>query len=408
MNKQAERKIVVVGGGLTKFSSNRKDANVRDLVIEAVIAAVDDAGLDSLEAVEHGLTSYESDHFNRQMTLGAILHDHIGMTPKPNLRVEGGGATGGLALRTAYAYIKSGLCESIIVYGGETNGRSVSSATAQQFFSLSSDADWEMMVGGTYTAYYAAMIREHMRLYGTTEAQFAAIAVKNRLNARSNPIAQKPMTLTIDEVMASTPIAEPYKLLDCSLLSDGAGALILSTEEWAKTHSGKWKSRPRVYFSGTGCGTDSMRLGDRPFPYPGLAHFRGKRKAAEAAYAMAGISDPLKQIDVAELYDSYSGVELQAYEELKFCEYGEGGPAAAEGRFGLDGEIAANSSGGLLGRGAPVGATGIAQALEIVWQLRGDVAPERQVASAKRGITDTHAGTGTHCVVNIFEREDAL
>ena len=405
MNKlREERNVVVVGGGLTKFSSNRVDANVRDLVVEAVMAAVTDAGLETLEHVEHGLTSYESDHFNRQMTLGAILHDHIGMTPKPNVRVEGGGATGGLALRTAFAYVKSGLCDSIIVYGGETNGRSVSSATAQQFFSLSSDADWEMMVGGTYTAFYAAMIREHMRLYDTKEEDFAAIAVKNRLNARSNPIAQKPMTLTVDDVMNSTPIAEPYKLLDCSLLSDGAGAIILATEQWAKAHSAYWGDRPSVRFAGTGCGTDSMRLGDRPFPYPGLAHFRGKRKAAEQAYAMAGITDPLKQIDVAELYDSYSGVELQAYEELQFCAYGDGGPAARSDRFGLQGEIAVNTSGGLLGRGAPVGATGIAQALEVVWQLRGEVDKARQVPDAKIGLTDTHAGTGTHCVVNIFAR----
>ena len=162
------------------------------------------------------------------------------MVPKPNLRVEGGGATGALALRTAFAYVKSGLCDSIIVYGGETNGKSVSSATAQQFFALSSDADWEMMVGGTYTAYYAAMIREHMRLYGTTEEQFAHVAVKNRGNARYNPNAQKPMDISVEDVMNSPPVAEPYKLLDCSLLSDGAAAMILATEDWAKAHSEHW------------------------------------------------------------------------------------------------------------------------------------------------------------------------
>ncbi|VAX08985.1 3-ketoacyl-CoA thiolase, partial [hydrothermal vent metagenome] len=343
-----ERQVVLVGGGITKFSSNRVDASVRDLVVEAVITAVSDANI-NLQDIEHGLTSYESDHFNRQMTLGAILHDHIGLTPKPNLRVEGGGATGALALRTAYAYVKSGLCDSILVYGGETNGKSVTSATAQQFFALSSDADWEMMVGGTYTAYYAAMIREHMRLYGTTEAQFAQVAVKNRRNAQFNPIAQKPMDLTVEDVLNSTPIAEPYKLLDCSLLSDGAAAVILATEAWAEQHAAYWQNRPPIYFAGTGCGTDTMRLGDRPFPYPGLAHFRGKREAAQQAYKMAGISDPLQQIDVAELYDSYSGVELQAYEELDFCKYGEGGTAAADGRFDLGGTLPVNTSGGLLG-----------------------------------------------------------
>ncbi len=401
----AERDVVLVGGGLTKFAAERVDASIRDLVVEAVMLAVADAGVD-LRTVEHGLTSYESDHFNRQMTLGAILHDHIGMTPKPNVRVEGGGATGALALRTAFAYIRSGLCDSIIVYGGETNGRSVTSATAQQFFALSSDTDWEMMVGGTYTAYYAAMIREHMRLYGTTERQFAHVAVKNRRNAQYNPIAQRPMCLTIDDVLNSPPIAEPYKLLDCSLLSDGAAALILATETWAADHSIQWRQRPVIYFSGTGCGTDTMRLGDRPYPYPGLAHFRGKKEASQQAYHMAGITKPRAQIDVAELYDSYSGVELQAYEDLGFCNHGQGGPLAEEGVFDLGGELPVNTSGGLLGRGAPVGATGLAQAIEMMLQLRGEADTRRQVPGARCGLTDTHAGTGTHCVVNIFERRD--
>ncbi len=396
--------VVIAGLGFSPFSGDRVDASVRDMVVEAVLAALSDGGIDIAD-VQHGLASYESDHFNRQMTLGAILHDSIAMCPKPTVRIEGGGATGALAMRTAWAYVKSGLCDSIIVYGGEQNGKSVTSATAQQLFALSSDADWEMMVGGTYTGYYATMIREHMRLYGTTEAQFAHIAVKNRRNARSNPIAQKPMDITVADVMASPPVAEPYKLLDCSLLSDGAAAIILSTQEWARSHSSRWASRPPVHFVATGCGTDFMRLGDRPRTYPGLAHFRGKREASQQAYMMAGIKEPLKEIDVAELYDSYSGAELQAYEELGFCEYGQGGPAAESGMFDLDGQLPVNTSGGLLGRGAPVGATGIAQAGEIALQLWNE-AGGRQVPGARRGLTDTHAGTGTICVTNIFERRD--
>ncbi|MBV7333170.1 thiolase family protein [Chloroflexi bacterium TSY] len=117
---------------------------------------------------------------------------------------------------------------------------------------------------------------------------------------------------------------------------------------------------------------------------------------------MTGITDPADEIHVAELYDSYSGVEIQACEELGFCEYGQGGPAMEEGRFDLNGALPVNTSGGLLGRGAPVGATGIVQAMEIVLQLRGETGG-RQVKNARRGLTDTHAGTGTHCVVNIFE-----
>ncbi len=394
---------VVVGVGLTPFSSNRVDSNSRDLVAEAVLDCLADAGMDHLNAVEHGLTSYESDHFNRQMTLGAILHDTIGLTPLPNVRVEGGGATGALALRTAWAYIQSGLCDSILVYGCETNGRSVSSQTANQLFALSADVDWEMMVGGTYTGFYSAMIRAHMATYGTTEEQFAHVAVRNRHNAQYNPIAQKPMDITIDDVMRSRPVAEPYKLLDCSLLSDGASVILLATDEWARANSPKYAERPCVCYISTGCGTDTMRLGDR---YPDIMNFRGKRYAAQQAYKMAGIEHPMQAIDVAELYDSYSGVEIQAVEDLGFVEYGEGGTSIADGTFDLDGALPVNTSGGLLGRGAPVGATGIVQAVEICQQLWGEVDERRQVKDARRGLTDTHAGVGTICVVNIFERRD--
>jgi acetyl-CoA C-acetyltransferase len=398
-----ERIPVVVGVGLTPFAANRDDCNVRDLAVEAVLDCMQDAGLENLYAVQHGLTSYESDHFNRQMTLGAILHDTLGLNPTPNVRVEGGGATGALALRTAWAYIQSGLCDSILVYGCETNGKSISSQTANQLFALSADVDWEMMVGGTYTAFYAAMMQAHMGKYGTTRTQFAHVAVRNRRNAAANPNAQKPMDITIDDVLSSRPIAEPYTLLDCSLLSDGAAAVLLATPAWALQHSPRYAHRPCVAFVGTGCGTDTMRLGDR---YPHLTNFAGKRAAAQQAYRMAGITNPLENIDVAELYDSYSGVEIQAVEDLGFVPQGAGGPAVAAGVFDLGGRLPVNTSGGLLGRGAPVGATGIAQAIEIVQQLWGTVALERQVANARRGLTDTHAGIGTICVVNIFERQD--
>jgi acetyl-CoA C-acetyltransferase len=203
--------------------------------------------------------------------------------------------------------------------------------------------------------------------------------------------------------MQSRPIAEPYKLFDCSLLSDGAAVILLSTEEWARQHSPKFSQRPTVVYSATGCGTDTMRLGDR---YPHITNFAAKREAAHQAYAMAGISNPLQEIDVAELYDSYSGVEIQAVEDLGFVNEGDGGTAIADGIFDRNGQLPVNTSGGLLGRGAPVGATGIAQAIEVVQQLWQTVTPERQVKNAQRGLTDTHAGIGTICVVNIFERRD--
>ncbi len=394
---------VIAAVGVTPIASEHRGSNLRDLMAEAVLDCLADAGMDDLSAVEHGLTSYESDHFNLQMTLGAILHDTIGMIPKPNIRIEGGGATGALALRAAWAHIQSGLCDSILVYGCEKNGRGVSSQTANQLFALSADVDWEMMVGGSYTGFYAAMIRAHMEVYSTREEQFAHVAARNRRNAGFNPIAQKPMDISIDDVMNSRPVAEPYKLFDCSLLSDGAACVLLSTEEWAREHCPAFNQRAPVYFAATGCGSDTMRLGDR---YPELTNFRAKRTAAAQAYAMANISDPMREIDVAELYDSYSGVEIQAVEDLGFVERGQGGPSVADGIFDLDGALPVNTSGGLLGRGAPVGATGILQAIEVVQQLWATVDPRRQVAKARRGLTDTHAGIASISVVNIFERRD--
>ena len=394
---------VVAAVGSTAIASEHRGCNTRDLMADAVLDCMADAGMHDLSAIEHGMASYESDHFNFQMTLGAILHDTIGLTPKPSVRIEGGGATGALALRAAWAHIQSGLCDSILVYGVEKNGRGVSSQTANQLFAMSADVDWEMMVGGTYTGFYAAMMRAHMHAFGTSEEQFGHVAVRNRRNAGFNPIAQKPMSITIDDVLNSRPVAEPYKLLDCSLLSDGAACILLATEDWARANCPTFSERPTVYFTGTGCGTDTMRLGDR---HPHITNFRAKQVAAQQAYAMAGVSDPLRDIDVAELYDSYSGVEIQAAEDLGFVPAGHGGPAVSTGTFDLDGELPVNTSGGLLGRGAPVGATGILQAIEITGQLWGAVDPRRQVSGARRGLTDTHAGIASISVVNIFERRD--
>ncbi len=394
---------VIAAVGSTAIAAEHRASSARDLAQEAVLACLTDAGLDDLSAVEQGIASYESDHFNFQMTMSAVLHDAIGMTPKPGMRVEGGGATGALALRAAWAQIQSGLCDSVLVYGVEKNGRGLSSRSANQLFALSADAEWETMIGGSYTGFYAAMMRAHMAEYGSTEAQCAHVAVRNRHNAQFNPIAQKPMSITVDDVLQSMPIAEPYKLLDCSLLSDGAACVLLSTADWARAHVPAYADRPPVVFRATGCGTDTMRLGDR---YPQITHFRAKREAARQAYAMAGVDDPRAQIDVAELYDSYSGVEIQAVEDLGFVAAGEGGPAVAAGVFDLDGALPVNASGGLLGRGAPVGATGLLQAIEIARQLWGEVDPRRQVKDPRRGLTDTHAGIASVSVVNIFERED--
>ncbi|UCC74425.1 MAG: thiolase domain-containing protein [Gemmatimonadota bacterium] len=395
--------VVVLGCGLSPFRSSRFDGSIRDWVAEAVLAALADSGLEH-QQIDQSLMAYESDHLAGQIGQGVIWHDTLGLTPRPTARIEGCGATGGLALRSAFAYLRAGLSRCLLVVGAERVGKSVSTATAGEIFAMSSDTDWEFPVGGHFTAYYALLMREHMRRYGTTEEQLALVSVKNHGNARYHPLAQKPKELTVDEVLASPLIASPYKLLDCSLLSDGAAAVILANRSWAQANVPRFSERPVVALTGSGCATDYARAGDRP--RDALAHFTAKRLAGEAAYAMAGISEPLEEIDVAEVYDSYTGAELMAYEALGFCPPGASGPLSEEGVFSLQGELPVNPSGGLLGFGAAAGATGVAQAVEITAQLRGEADPRRQVAGAKRGLSDCHAGTCTVAAVHIFERKD--
>ena len=387
---------------MTPFVGFRDDASVRDMVAEAARAALLDAGLSSPSPVDMGVAAYESDHFNRQLSLGQVLSDTVGLTGKPVMRVEGGGATGALAIRTALTAIRSGEARSVLVFGGETNGRSVDRTTAIEILALSADFEWETPVFGTFAAPYALMITEHMRRYGTTAEQFAEIAVKNRRMALDNPLAHRGMSITVEDVRSSAPLSDPYRLFDASLLSDGAAAVLLATGDWVEQHSPTFTERPPVAILGSGSATDRPRLSDRSeemFP-----HFAAKRKAAARAYREAGIDNPPDQIDLAEVYDSFSGAELQAYEDLGLCPVGHGGLAAADGRFDQGGQVVVNPSGGLMGRGSAVGATGIAQAVEVVSQIRDEVGGPRQVPGARIGMTDTHAGVGSLSVVNVFGR----
>ena len=405
MNSDAIEPVVVLGGGMSKFALARADGTPVEWIVEAVQAALLDAGV-SITSIEHTVISYESEILARQLTMGQVVQDALSLCPLPSVRVEAGGGTGGAALRTAFAYIRGGLCDSMLVVGAEAVGRQVSSTTVRQIYALSGDVDFEMAAGGFFTAYYALMMQEHMRRYGTREEQFALVSVKNHRNAITNPMAAMPLTLNVEQVLESPLVVAPYKRLDCSVLADGAAALILATPGWAATHSIAWRSKPRVDFVAAGCATERVRLGDRPQPYPGLAHFRAKREAALMAYRAAGILNPRSEIDVAEIADNFSGVELQSYEDLGFCEYGQGGQLCERGVFDIGGELPTNTSGGLIGQGAPPGAMGIAQAIEILRQLRAECPKERQVPDARRGLTDIHGGTASFNTVCIFERRD--
>ena len=428
------RKVCIVSGGMTRFAKANlltQEAMCKD----ALNYALNDLdGRLELSDIQTTICTYFSDHFNGQLLFDSLTQDYLAMCPRPSMRIEGGGATGGLGIRAGYMDVASGLSELCLVYGFEKMSE-VNTAKGNEFIALASDTDFDFPVGGFYSGYYATMAQRHMHEFGTTREQMAKIAVKNYDNAFHNRWAQKHERWTIDGVLNAPVISTPLTRPMVCVMSDGAACLFVCTEEWAK------RLRPKgdyVVITGLGCGTDTMRLGDRPrgdviplpaedpskYDYikgrwPGLGSFRAGREAARQAYKQAGITNPVEQLDFAEVHDAYASSELQTYEDMGFALYGKGGLFIDEGHPRIDGKMPVNPSGGLLACGHPVGATGIMQGVFALWQLQGAVAehcsdPEEgidgsniQVENARRGLIHSHAGTGTYITVNILERPDA-
>ncbi|MEW5986060.1 MAG: thiolase domain-containing protein [Chloroflexota bacterium] len=452
------RPVYVVSGGVSKFAKARPDKTFQAVVKEAYDYAIADIGLEfrqAAELVDGSVASYFSDHFMRQLKAGTMVQDYLGLCPKPSHRVEGGGATGGLSFQEGWKNIASGHMDVCVVFGWETMSH-VETWKGNEFIALASDVSFDYPVGGFYSGYYAMMVTRHMKEFGTTVEQMAHVSVKNHINALHNPYAQKRNRYTVADVRNSPMVAWPLTRLDICVMSDGAAVSLLASEEGLRKleAAGAVVPRPLVKVTGIGRGTDAMRMADRPhvdydyfmqhyaleheknsddtrayyrelwdkgFRYPGVHSFRGGRMAGKTAYKHAGITDPLKEIDFIELHDAYTSSEIQTYEDLGLCRYGEGGPFAESGKafvpgveYGLnlpDQPICpVNPSGGLIACGHPVGATGLMQAVFATWQLQGSIAkhfgsPALQVKGAKRGGIHSHAGTGTYISMSILEAE---
>ena len=453
------RPVYAISGGVSKFAKARPDKTFQAVIKEAYDYAIGDLGIDMptfTAAADGSVASYFSDHFSRQLMAGIMAQDYLGLIPKPGHRVEGGGATGGLCFQEAWKSVASGDMDVCVAYGFETMSR-VETWKGNEFIALASDVSWDYPVGGFYSGYYAMMVTRHMKEYGTTVEQMAHVSVKNHLNAYHNPYAQKRNRYSIEDVRSSPMVAWPLTRLDICVMSDGAAAVILASEEGLERleKAGASISRPLVAVAGIGRGTDAMRMADRPHVdydtfmrdyatelerdsaetrayykklwdkgtrYPGVHSFRAGRTAGNLAYRRAGIVDPIADLDFVELHDAYTSSEIQTYEDLGLCRYGEGGPFAASGKtfmpgidYGLDLPedplIPVNPSGGLIACGHPVGATGLMQGVFAIWQLQGTVGKHfgdsaLQVPHARRGAIHSHAGTGTYVTVSILRKED--
>ena len=380
------KEVAVIGAGMTRFGE-LWNKSIKDIFVEAALKAIKDAGVDHIDSMYVG--SMSSGLFVGQEHLGALMADYLGMNPIPATRVESACASGGVSFRQAYLEVASGQSEIVLAGGIEkmTDGADVTDALA-----TAADQEYEVYQGITFPGLYAMIANAHMHQYKTKREQLAAVSVKNHRNGSKNPNAQFRSEITIEQVLKSSLVADPLRLLDCSPVSDGGAAVILCSMDVAK----KITDTP-IRIRGSVQTSDTIALHTRS----SLTTLRAVSTAAEKIYKMTNLKP--QDIDFAEVHDCFSIAEIVVSEDLGFFEKGCGGSAVEEGSTSLEtGKIPINTSGGLKSKGHPVGATGIAQIIELYEQLQGK-AGKRQIKNAHIGLAQNMGGSGASCVINILE-----
>jgi acetyl-CoA C-acetyltransferase len=379
------REVAVIGTGMTRFGE-LWDSSLRDLCVEAALGALTSAGADTLDSIYVGNMS--AGQFVGQEHLGALMADYLGIEGVPGTRVESACASGGMALRSAFFEVASGMSDLVLAAGVEkmNDGADVTGVLA-----TASDQEVEVYYGVTFPGLYAMIARAHMEKYGTTEEDLSWVSVKAHRNGARNPNAQFRRLVSLDDVMTSTMVAEPLRMLHCSPVTDGAAAVLLCPLDRAR----EFTDRP-VKILASGAASSTLSLSHRKDP----ADLDVVKLSAERAYKMAGLAP--SDVHVAEVHDCFAIAEICCYEAMGFVERGKGKDAARDGVTDLGGKIPVNISGGLKSKGHPVGATGIAQAVTIVEQLRGE-AGESQVEGARIGLAQNMGGSGASSVIHIFQ-----
>lgn len=380
------RDVAIVGVSQTKFGE-LWEKSFRDLVVEAGIDAIRDANMNGEDIDAMYIGNMTGGLFVGQEHIGSLIAEHSGLTPIPATRVEAACASGGLALRQAIMAVASGYYDRVMAAGVEKMTDVVDATPA---IAAAADREWEAQQGVTFPSLYAMMAKRHMYEYGTTREQIAGFAVLGHKNGALNPKAQFQREISVDAVLNSTKVASPLNILDCSPVSDGAAAIIVCPADEAH----KYTDTP-IYIRASTQASATISLHNRK----SLTTIPSTIFAAKKAYDMANLTP--EDMDMAEVHDCFSINGLIAIEDLGFFEKGKGGQAIEDGLIERDGDIAVNPSGGLKARGHPLGATGIAQAAEITWQLRQE-AGKRQVSDATSGITLNIGGTGGTAAIHIL------
>jgi acetyl-CoA C-acetyltransferase len=384
------REVASIGVGDTKFGE-LWDQSFRDLGIQAGLAAVGDANLSGEEIDALYVGNMSAGKFIEQEHIGALIADYSGLARDhiPATRVEAAGASGGLAFRQGYLAVASGMHDIVVVGGAEkmTDVGDVLSTEIQATAATSSGRP----PSGHFPCPACPNRPPHMHEFGPPGAA-GMVAVKNHKHGSLNPKAQYQKEIKLDAVLKSPPVAEPLGMFDCAPVSDGAAAVVLCSMEKARNYS---ETPIKVLASGQA--SDTLALAHRD----SITRFDATTVAARRAFSQARLE--ASDIHLAEVHDNFTISEILAIEDLGFFPKGSGGKATEEGQTALGSKVAVNTSGGLKARGDPIGATGIAQVVELVTQLRGD-AGKRQVAGAEYGLALNVGGTGATAIVTILGR----
>jgi len=389
------RDVYVAGIGITSFT--RLEYPLSEIAAYPVMMAIKDCGLREIDHLY--VANMGSGRVNHQTGLASAVVDTLSLTPSGAELIENGPASGGSAVKQGYMAIASGLCDVVAVSGAERM-REVNNLEATDLVATLTHPIAEYIYGVTLPSLAGMFTRLYMEKYGVTERHLAMVAVKNQRHALRNEFAHIQQEITVEgildspEAMTNNPyVADPLRFFDCCPVSDGGAAVILATRDVAES-----TGRPLVRLAGVGQASDTHCVHEREDPTDLLA----VRRSAARALGMAELAP--SDVDVAELHDAFTILEIVESEEAGFFPKGEGHLALERGDTTLGGTLPINVSGGLKGRGHPVGATGVAQVHEIVHQLRGE-AEDRQVEGARVGFTCNFGGFGNNVVCMAFVRE---
>jgi len=382
------RPVSIVTIGKTAFGAFA-DRSLLDLALDAGRKCLKEGNIAPAAVEALYLGNFAGPSFVGQSHLAPWVASGLGLSEVPATRFEAACASSGSAFFHAWTAVAAGLYDLVLVVGVEKM-TSQPPARVTEILASAGDLGSEVRAGATFPAMFAMIARRYMHQFGATREHLAAVAVKNHANGALNPDAHLRKAITLEQALAAPMIADPLTRYDCSLVSDGAAAVLLSPADRAAEFTAK-----PIRVLGVAQASDRLALADKD----DITTFPAVRAAGRKAYAMAGLGPG--DIDLAELHDCFTIAELIAMEDLGFVPRGEAGPAVASGFSRLTGEKPINTSGGLKSKGHPVGATGVAQLCDLVLQLRCEAGP-RQVARARTGLAQNLGGSGATGVVTIL------